>query len=207
VNIEINDILPEIQAKTINYDDIKIPLEIIDRECDKVKEKVNFEMKGGGTSKDGMGSGSINPAPIMQPVKAVCVLLNDVVTIEVVNSLNLFIKACDEWNTKVKVSSPAPLENRLSLDPLNRRTKIIGDLGSTYSFVEVVPARLNRRSSLDDAVQELVLLALERVTDSVRCLVEMYSKSFPVSFRMREMVDRGRTEVHGGKTGNFKLSS
>lgn len=155
----------------------------------------------GKASKDSASvSGYLNPAPVIQAVKAVCVLLKEVVTIEIVSSLNLLVKACNEWNSKVKVSSPSVLEDRLSLDPFDpsrRRTKIVGESGSNYSFVEVIPYR---RSSVDESQRDVVFLALDRVSDSVLSLVEMYSKSFPVSFRMKESKDMRRGDSDCGES-------
>ena len=200
MSIEIHDILPEIQSKTINYNDISIPLEVIDRESDRIKEKMNFHIgtsnnnnssSSPSASKDSLAVGHLSAAPLMQPVKAVCVLLGEVVTVEIVNSLDLFVRACDEWNAKVKISSP--IESR-SFDAL-RRTKIGSDVGSRHSVVEIIS---HRRSSLDDSIKDFVTSAVDHVTDSVRSLVEMYSKSFPVSFRMKEVPDKSRMENKNG---------
>ena len=181
MSITVDDILPETHSKTITHQEISIPLEFIDRELGRIREKLTLYP----SNKD-VTNLQLNPSSLIQPVKAVCVLLGEVQTVEITDSLDSFVKTCNEWNSKVKEILGS--ENK-------RRTKIVSDCSSRLSFVEILP----RTPAIDEDVKKSVLEAIYRLEDGVRKLVEMYSKSFPVSFRMKSETDTQRSGWSGSE--------
>lgn len=128
---------------------------------------------------------TLNTAPLILTIKVVCGFLGGILTVDISNSLDLFSKACEEWNPSVKVSSP--IDPTPPSEPNRRRLKIGCDVSSRHSVVDLEPTSTTTVSSpfLEDGTRDFVINALEQVEESVRILVEMYSKSFPVSFRMK----------------------
>lgn len=184
--MDIDTVLPGQPPKAITHSDISRFLEVIDSESDKIRDKLNNKWSGGSQNKE-PSSLILNTAPLIQPVKGVCVLLGNIQTVDIRNSLDLFARACDEWNSKLKVSSPI----EPSPEP-RRRLRIGSDVSSRYSVVDLDPNACSsstrdsgNASYFEDSTRDFVINALEQVEESVRILVEMYSKSFPVSFRMK----------------------
>lgn len=185
--MDIDTILPGQPPKAITYAEISKFLEVIDREAEKIRDKLfaNRHSNGSASLQKDIISSTLNTAPLIQPVKGVCVLLGNIQTVDVKNSLDLFSKACDEWNSKLKVSSPTDP----SPEP-RRRLRIGSDVSNRHSVVDLGPPSASRDGSgcFEDGMRDFVVSSLDQVEESVRVLVEMYSKSFPVSFRMKKDV-------------------
>ncbi|ODM93836.1 Phosphatidylinositol 4-phosphate 3-kinase C2 domain-containing subunit alpha [Orchesella cincta] len=201
VEMDIDTILPGQPPKAITYSDISRFLEVIDRESEKLRDKLNFNRQSGSSLHKDPTSFTLNPTPFIQPVKGVCVLLGDIQTVDVKNSLDLFTKACDEWNSKLKVSSP--------IDPSpepRRRLRVCSDVSSRYSVVDLEPSSFRDSGCYDEPAKDFVISALEQVEESVRILVEMYSKSFPVSFRMKKDLNTATFRRRQGGKSTADLS-
>jgi len=192
--MDIDTILPVQPPKSITYSDISRFLEVIDRESEKIRDKLNLSRQSGNTLQKDLSQLHLNQTPFIQPVKGVCVLLGDIQTVDVKNSLDIFTKACDEWNSKLKVSSPIGP----SPEP-RRRLRVCSDVSPRYSVVDLEPSSKRDSGCFDESAKEFVVSALETVEDSIRVLVEMYSKSFPVSFRMKNSFNTGNVRRRQGK--------
>lgn len=153
-------------SKVITFADISRFLEVIDRESDKINDKFSETPT--------VVKNAVNPTPLIQTVKGVCVLLGEIQTVEIRRSLIAFTSACEAWNKEVQKGSVETPQS-------NRRTVIGGDFSSRHSYVEILTA--------DETLKDSVLRTKDNVIDSVRMMIEMYSKSFPVSFQMKSPLE------------------
>jgi len=171
--------MPACHSKVITFADISGFLENVDKESDKITEKFCDVPQG--------VRNTVNPTQLLQTVKGICVHLGNIQPVEIYRNLQAFASACDAWNKEAQKSPE-------SCQPV-RRTVIGSDVSSRHSFVEIVPpeSKLNSEESL----KETVLRTKENVIDSVNMLIEMYSKSFPVSFQMKSPLEITDTEELG----------
>jgi hypothetical protein len=183
-SIQPEEIMPSCHSKVMTFTEISKFLEVIDRESDKITEKFCDVPVG--------SKNYINPTPLTQTVKGICVLLGDIQTVEILRHLQAFTTACENWNKEAQKCATAESSQG------NRRTVIGSDVSSRHSFVEIVSPE--SRISLDETLKEAVLRTKENVIDSVRMLIEMYSKSFPVSFQMKSPLEIADTEEVDGKS-------
>lgn len=177
--------MPKYNSKVITFTEIAKFLEVIDRESEKLNEKVNECASSGAL---------VNPTPLMQTVKGICVLLGDLQILEIRQSLQAFFTSCDVLNKEVQNLSAG--QNPSS----TRRTLIGSDLSSRHSYVEIVK---DEKSSPFETQKESVLRCKENVIDSVRMEIEIYSKSFPVSFKMNSTLESSQPGSNSGMPFTF----
>lgn len=166
--------MPSYSSKVITFLEISKFLEFIDSESEKLNEKVSGKE----------APSPVNPTPLMQTVKGICVLLGNIQTVEIRHNLKEFVKACEKWNADLQ---------KLDQVPHTRRTIIGEDQDSRYSFVEIV-----KEKSPLEVNKESVQRTKENVIESVRLMIEIYSKSFPVSFQMKSPLEAVVSEPESG---------
>lgn len=190
MSIVIDDILPQVQSKTITHNDLSRFLEVIDKESEKIKDKV---IQVATSKKPIQSTTPVSTAPLIQPVKGACKILGEVQTMEIKLCADELVYACDKWNAEFQVTSPSPTDSK-------KRMVIGPDCGNRLSYVEVSKDAAN----VDECTKK-VLSAVEGLEDSVRTLVEMYSKSFPVSFRMKDNRSPSKRESGDGKSNYYSF--
>lgn len=191
VNISIQDILPQIKHRTITEEELKILIATMEGEADRMKEKLS-QYSNGNNPTEGEQPGIISSSLFMQSVKAVCFLMGEVVTVEIVRSLDAFVKVCENWNAKARPSSPTTGDKGFEE---RRRTNVIRDMNREHSFVEIIPSAKEELQRLKESIYSWI----DRVIDEVETLLEMFSKSFPVNYSIRSTPIHSKMESSKGK--------
>ncbi|XP_050532896.1 phosphatidylinositol 4-phosphate 3-kinase C2 domain-containing subunit beta isoform X2 [Daktulosphaira vitifoliae] len=153
----LNDLCPNEISQPITHDTLKILLDTLDGEINKMKEHATALFKKQIFS-------PLQPNGVQQAIKALTAFLGNIEPLDLTLTLNNFIMSCNE------------ISNITQQDLYGRRTEVVMDDGADYSVVRL---KFNESEKIDH-ISDLCL----KIKENVQTLIENYCKAFKVDFQL-----------------------
>ena len=163
-NIEVKDITTLDRCKTLSYDELKVLLDVLEIESERTRKVCNHLA----SSTDQNVIPQLRPQKVLQSIKAICTYLGNVETIEIRDCCDKFNIQCLEFDKAKGNEEPSG----------KLRPEILEELGEYYATVVLK----NDNSKVLEEHATAIQLTLNEINETVKKLLEMYTKTFRVNF-------------------------